>query len=423
MLGPKQRFEVEGLTHDAKGVARLNGKVTFIAGALPGETVEAQIVKTSKSYDEAQLSKIVIASEYRIKPACQHFNECGGCSFQHLEQPKQLEAKQQWMVGELRKVIGDLPISLLSDKDFEYRRRARIAIKVKEGKVQIGFRGKASKNIISIDQCIVLTVPLQSLFTSLKTAFLTDKLVHHIGHLELLEDDKGVSLTIRLIKAISPATSETWSRWAIQHNVDLYWQHPDSDIAEVNDNDQRFYKIEDLTLRYHPQDFIQVNSALNKKMVAQALEWLAPSKNDVVLDLFCGVGNFSLPLATHAGQVVGVEVQESMVAAGIANARLNKLTNLNFLAADLTKTVSAKLIPSGVTKVLLDPPRSGAFEFLDTLIKIKPKQILYVSCNASTLARDAEYLVANKYKVIKVCMMDMFPQTSHVESMMLFERN
>lgn len=423
VLGPKQTFKVESLTHDAKGVARLNGKVTFIEGSLPGETVEAQIFKTGKGYDEAQLRKIVIASEQRIKPACQHFDECGGCSFQHLDQLRQHESKQQWMQGQLRKVIGKLPISVLSDKAFEYRRRARIAVKVKEGKVLIGFRGKASKNIVSINQCMVLTQPLQTLFSSLKTALLSDKLAHHIGHLELLHDDKGVSVTIRLIKTISLTTTNVWALWAIEHNVDLYWQHPGSDAADVEDKGPRFYKIEDLILRYHPQNFIQVNGVLNKKMVAQALEWLAPSINDVVLDLFCGVGNFSLPLAAHAGQVIGVEVQTSMVAAGIANARLNKLTNLSFLAADLTKAVSSELIPLGVTQVLLDPPRAGAFEFLDTLIEIKPKQILYVSCDVATLARDAEYLVAKKYKVKKVCMMDMFPQTSHVETMMLFELN
>ncbi|MFT5677396.1 MAG: 23S rRNA (uracil1939-C5)-methyltransferase, partial [Paraglaciecola sp.] len=283
--------------------------------------------------------------------------------------------------------------------------------------------GKASKNIVSINQCMVLTQPLQTLFSSLKTALLSDKLAHHIGHLELLHDDKGVSVTIRLIKTISLTTTNVWALWAIEHNVDLYWQHPGSDAADVEDKGPRFYKIEDLILRYHPQNFIQVNGVLNKKMVAQALEWLAPSINDVVLDLFCGVGNFSLPLAAHAGQVIGVEVQTSMVAAGIANARLNKLTNLSFLAADLTKAVSSELIPLGVTQVLLDPPRAGAFEFLDTLIEIKPKQILYVSCDVATLARDAEYLVAKKYKVKKVCMMDMFPQTSHVETMMLFELN
>ncbi len=423
VLGPKKTFEVEGLIHDAKGVARLNGKVTFIAGALPGETVEAQIVKTSKRYDEARLSNIVVASEQRIEPSCPHFSECGGCSFQHLAQPKQIEAKQQWMQGQLRKVIDQLPISVLADQPFEYRRRARIAVYVKDGKVLIGFRGKASKKIISIEQCIVLTPPLQSLFSALKITLLSDKLVHHIGHLELLDDDQGVSVTIRLIKAISPESTEVWTQWAIQHNVDLYWQQPDSDTADVDGKAPRFYKIEDLTLRYHPQDFIQVNGALNKKMVAQALHWLAPSKNDVVLDLFCGVGNFSLPLAVRAGQVIGVEVQDSMVAAGIANAHLNKSTNLRFLAADLSKALSSELIPLGVTKVLLDPPRAGAFAFLDTLIKIKAKQILYVSCDAATLARDAEYLVAKHYKVTKVSIMDMFPQTSHVESMMLFERN
>lgn len=422
VLGPKQIFKVESLTHDAKGVARLEGKVTFISGALPGEEVEAQVIKAGKRYDEAQLIKILTESEDRIAPLCAHFNECGGCSFQHVKQAYQIKSKQQWMLGQLRKVVDGQSISVLSDQPFAYRRRARIAIKVENGKVLIGFRGKASSKIVAIEQCHVLTLALQTTFNHLKTELLQHDIAQDIGHIELLEDDKGVGVTIRLMKNIAKTVQNHWQQWADRQNISLYWQVPEASSAQVVEGEQRYYDLDGMTLHYHPQDFIQVNALLNRKMVDQAMDWLAPSIDDVVLDLFCGMGNFSLPLAKRAKQVVGVEVQSSMVEAGKANAHFNRLTNLKFISADLTKAVGDEITGLGLTKVLLDPPRAGAFEFLPTLVKLNPKKILYVSCDAATLARDAEYLVSQGYQVKRVGMMDMFPQTSHVECMMLLER-
>lgn len=420
-LGPLQAFNVEGITHDAKGVARLNGKVTFIEGALPGELVEARISKPGKRYDEAQLVAIKQTSDKRIQPHCEHFNQCGGCSFQHLQQSDQLAYKQTWLEGQLRKVSNAQTISILSDQSFAYRRRARVSVWARDDKVLIGFRGKASKNIVDISQCVVLTPRLQKVYGLLKQALLTDSLVAKIGHLELLEDDDGAAITLRLIKPISAETKALWQQWARENNLVIYWQEPQADKATMAQHPRR-YTVDKLVLHYHPQDFIQVNAGLNKLMIAQAIEWLKPNKDDVILDLFCGVGNFSLPLAQRAKEVIGIEVQSTMVAAGKENAELNKLHNLRFLAADLTQPINKELLKLGVTKVLLDPPRAGAFEFLPTLLKLKPLHIVYVSCDPATLARDAEYLVANRYLVKRISMMDMFPQTSHLESMLLFER-
>ncbi|WP_219702263.1 23S rRNA (uracil(1939)-C(5))-methyltransferase RlmD [Marinomonas lutimaris] len=421
-IGPVQSFNVDGLTHEAKGVARLQGKVTFIEGALPGETVEAQVTKAGRRFDEAVLVNIIDPSAYRVDPSCQHFNVCGGCSFQHLADEQQLSAKANWLQGQLRNVITTQELELLSDKSTGYRRRARIAVNLKKSRIALGFRGKASSDIVSIDQCVVLTSNLQNTFLSLKQALSENDLASELGHVELLEDTKGVSVLFRLTSSISAELESTWEKWAEKAQVTLYWQAPKSSKAEVAPEKMRYYDLGDLRLKYHPQDFIQVNAAMNQKMVTQAMDWLSPNKHDVILDLFCGVGNFSLPLAQHAQTVIGVEVQETMVEAARENARLNGFDNLSFVAADLTKPVKNELFKQNITKVLLDPPRAGAFEFLDSIIKIGPMQILYVSCNASTLARDAEYLVAKGYRVLRVGLMDMFPQTSHVETMMLLQK-
>lgn len=421
-MGPIQTFVVDGLTHEAKGVARLQGKVTFIEGALPGETVEAQVKKAGRRFDDAVLVNIIEPSAYRVDPSCQHFDVCGGCSFQHLADEQQLSAKADWLKGQLRNLITTQELELLSDNPSGYRRRARISIDLKKGRVAFGFRGKASNDIISIDQCVVLTPNLQNTFLSLKHALLENELAGVLGHVELLEDTKGVSVLLRLTSSISDELEKAWGDWAEKEQVDLYWQAPKASKAEVVPEKMRYYDLGELRLKYHPQDFIQVNAAMNQKMVAQAMAWLSPSKQDVVLDLFCGVGNFSLPLAQRAQAVIGVEVQDMMVKAARDNAQLNGFDNLSFVAADLTKPVENELFKQNITKVLLDPPRAGAFEFLDSIIKIGPMQILYVSCNASTLARDAEYLVAKGYRVLRVSLMDMFPQTSHVETMMLLQK-
>lgn len=422
VMGPVQRYEVEDLSHEAKGVSRLNGKVTFIEGALTGETVEARVNKAGSRFDQAILTQIIKTSPHRIPPPCPYFSECGGCSFQHLNEPQQLAAKKHWLQGQLRKVFADQEINELKDQGFAYRRRARIAVFVKDQQLLMGFRAKASKHIVSIDNCMVLTVSLQQVFSTLKQRLINDEIASSLGHIELLEDTQGVAVLLRLTHDISTAQKSSWQHWALAQQVTLYWQHPGENQAQVADAQLRHYQLDGFTLAYHPQDFIQVNARMNELMVAQAMEWLAPSKQDVVLDLFCGVGNFSLPLAKRAKQVIGVEVQDSMVTAGRKNAQLNHLDNVSFLAADLTKPVANEFAHLGVTKVLLDPPRAGAKEFLDTLIALKPQQILYVSCDAATLARDAEYLTERGFAVLRVTIMDMFPQTSHVETMMLLER-
>lgn len=420
-LGPLQTYHIDGLTHDAKGVARLDGKVTFIDGALPGEAVTAQVTKPGRRFDEAVMRELITPSEQRVEPICEHFTQCGGCSFQHLEGTAQRQAKHQWLAGQLRNLCSAEDIEALYADDTGYRRRARVSIQNKTRNLVMGFRGKSSNQVIDIKTCQVLTPKLQQVFQALKTMLAETDIFTALGHVELLSDSKGVSVVLRLVDVLSAEQRQWCESWAAQQQVDLYWQAPNESKAEVSAEQMRYYDLAGLRLFYHPQDFIQVNDSMNQKMVEQAMSWLAPTQEDVVLDLFCGVGNFSLPLAQRAGKVIGVELLDSMVEAAQYNADYNALKNVSFLAADLTQAPPRVLKQERITKVLLDPPRAGAFEFLDTMIKMAPKQILYVSCNASTLARDAEYLMANGYQMIKTGLMDMFPQTSHVETMMLLQ--
>jgi len=422
-LGPETLFHIDRLTHDARGIATANGKVTFIAGALPGEDVTASVFKSNRRYDEAKLISVQQASNNREAPACQHFKKCGGCCFMHLAYPEQLNAKQTWLAGQLRKLEFKGEISLLRDEPLAYRRRARLAVKTqKDASVKMGFRGKASADIVAIENCIVLTQPLQAIIPNLSALLAQTEKPNVIGHIELLDDDLGCSVLLRLTGTLTDIDRSLWTDAALSYGWHLYLQEPTQDKVKCEGDALRQYRVHDMTVHYHPQDFIQVNQPMNDKMVAQALQWLALSEQDKVLDLFCGAGNFSLPMAKVAAKVVGVEVQPQMVINGELNASINGLDNLTFIGADLTQTVRHDELKKGFTKALLDPPRAGAFEFLPSLLKLKINTILYVSCDAATLARDAEFLVAHGYQVKRVSMMEMFPQTAHVETMMLLQK-
>ena len=422
-LGPELVFHIDRLTHDARGIAKSDGKVTFIAGALPGEEVSARLFKSNRRYDEAKLTRIQQVSADRESAACQHFDQCGGCCFMHLSYPKQVEAKQVWLTGQLRKLSFTGEMEQLIDVPLAYRRRARLAVKTnKDGSVNMGFRGKASADIVNLDTCVVMTEKLQVIMPNLKQILVQSEKPSAIGHIELLEDDLGCSVLLRLTADLTSNDHALWAESASSHAWDLYLQTPTLDKAKCDEESLRQYTLEGLSIHYHPQDFIQVNKPMNDKMVAQALQWLDLNDQDKVLDLFCGAGNFSLPMAKTAAKVVGVEVQPQMVLNGERNASLNGLENVTFIGADLTQKVTHSELKKGFTKALLDPPRAGAFEFLPSLLKLKIDTILYVSCDAATLARDAEFLVEHGYKVKRVSMMEMFPQTAHVETMMLLQK-
>lgn len=418
----EQRYVIDGITHEAKGVARHQGKVTFIEGALIGETVTAKVVQSNRRFDEATLIKIEEASPDRISPACIHYHECGGCQFQHVQYEQQLHAKQGWLKNQFRH-LAIKEITLLTGSPFGYRRRARLAVHVSKQSVSLGFRAKSSAHIVAVKECLVLTEPLQQLLKPLYEFFPVLTQAQNIGHIELLNDDLGTAMVIRLTAEITAGEVALWEQFAKDKQTTLFWQYFDEQKAQVALSELRQYSALSLPVSFHPQDFVQVNDEMNQKMLAQALDWLALTEKDVVLDLFCGSGNFALPLAQQVTKVIGVELLDSMVNNARENAKLLGLEGATFIAADLTKVNHQDVFPKTITKIVLDPPRAGAFEFLPNIIKQSPDKILYVSCNAATLARDAEFLLANGYQVAKVALMDMFPQTAHVETMMLLQKS
>lgn len=417
---PIRTFTIENTTHEGHGVARENGKVTFVEGALAGEQVEARVIKEGRQFNQAITLKRLQDSPARVTPPCPHFEQCGGCQLQHMDVAAQRDLKVDWLAAQFRKLALPDEMGRLVGKDFGYRRRARISVFVKNNQAQIGFRAKSSNNIVDIEQCQVLEPSLQAVYQTLREQLLVSSLVAKLGHIELLLDDQGVCVVLRQSRDLTDADKQPLRDWAHAEKVTLLWQTPQQKKVAIEA--PRHYTIDNLTVNFHPQDFIQVNAEINQAMVAQAMSWLSLTEEDVVLDLFCGAGNFSLPLAQRAGRVLAVEAIESMVEMGQSNAAQAQLDNVEFLAADLTQSPANQLKKAKITKALLDPPRAGALEFLPTLVRLKPQQILYVSCNASTLARDAEYLVENGFRVTKVCMMDMFPHTSHVEAMMLLQK-
>lgn len=414
-----QDYRIESLTHDGRGVARTNGKVTFIEGALPGETVSARLLKSNRKLDQAVMETLITASPDRIPPLCSHYHQCGGCSFQHLQHASQIDAKADWLGRQLRRVAGDISFEFLESPAFGYRRRARLSVKQqKKGKVVCGFREKKSDHLIPLQECPVLVPELNALLPDLQNNLKSMVDASGVGHIELLQDDKGNAILLRLTSDLCDQDLALWRGFAEERNLVLYLQGKSQGKVCCDFEDQRQYKLLGMTLFYHPQDFVQVNGYVNPAMVEQALNWLRPGEEDRILDLFCGIGNFSLPLARFAGKVIGVEALESMVASARRNALENHLSNLSFVAADLTQA-DLSWLDGSVNKVLLDPPRAGAWEFLPMLLSLNVEEILYVSCDASTLARDAEYLVDNGFYVERVALMDMFPQTAHVETMML----
>lgn len=419
-INPIRILNIEDMTNEGNGLARESGKVTFVEGALTGESVEARITKENSKLNQAVTTKILTASSQRQIPECQHFSQCGGCQLQHLSIDGQRDLKVEWLKNQLRHIEIPSYISMLSTQEFSYRRRARLAVLAKKGDVFIGFRKKSSKGIVDVKMCPVLVPALQEVYQALRIELLKTPLTAKIGHIELLEDAQGASVVLRLARSANQAEKTLLDHWAQSQGVALYWQQPDEERVVCDAS--HFYSVDNTQINFHPQDFIQVNETINLSMVSQAVDWLELTADDVVLDLFCGAGNFSLPLAKRAGRVLAIEAVESMVDKGRLNAEQANLSNVEFIAADLTQSPPNKIKKANVSKVLLDPPRAGALEFLPTLVTLNPDYILYVSCNAATLARDVAYLVEKGFRVTKVCMMDMFPQTTHIETMMLLQK-
>ena len=322
----------------------------------------------------------------------------------------------------------------VTGNEWHYRRRARLAtlFDKKSKTLQLGFRAANSSDIVQIKQCDVLAKSLSVLITPFTELLNQLQAKTTLGHLELTEAENGLFAVLRITKQLKQGDQHLLVSFAQSHNINLLVQDNDSaihslhsttDASEHTDIKLPQYSLADgqVDCRFSPGNFVQVNADINERMVAQAIEWLEPQENERILDLFCGVGNFSLPLATQAADVIGVEGVPEMVAQAKQNALDNNLTNLSFFHADLSADLSEAKWLGRIDKLLLDPARAGAFESLHWLPKMKPKKVVYVSCNPASLARDSQVLIEQGYKLKQLTMLDMFPQTHHIEAMALFE--
>ena len=425
-VGKRQVLSIERLASDGRGIAHEDGRTWFVAGALPGERVEARVLGARAQVVEARLERLLEAREPRRPEPCRHARVCGGCTLQHMPHAEQLALKQRSLAEHLSRVARLQPehwAPPLSGPEFGYRRRARIAVRwdAKAARLEVGFRAAASQAIVAVEECPVLVRPLQNLLEALPTMLRGLDKPQALGHVELFEGDAR-ALLLRHTAPLGEADLARVRAFCDEHATQL-WLHGVGEPAPDRPGTRLGYAVDDLALQYRPGDFVQVNAGVNLAMVRQALDWLAVTPSERVLDLYCGLGNFALPLARRAREVVAVEGVETMVARARGNALENGLDNVRVHQADLSKALAEMpWAAGGFDAVLLDPPRDGALEAARGMERLGAGRVLYVSCNPATLARDAAELARQGYVLTRAGILDMFPQTAHVEAMALFVR-
>ncbi len=423
------------LTHDGRGVVRVDGKVYFVEGALPGERVEFTRTKRWRRHETGRLETVIEASDQRVEPPCEYFGVCGGCAIQHLSAPGQVAYKQRMMLENLERIGKVVPAAVMEPVTGPvtgYRRKARLGVRhvPKKGGVLVGFRERHKSYITSLAHCLALHPAASAMLPALHELVSGLSCFDRLPQIEVACGDSSIALVFRHLEPLTENDESRLRRFAVEHEADVYLQSggPDSIKALAGTRPRRLsYTLaeHDVRIEFEPTDFVQVNAAVNESLVNTALNLLAPDPADRVLELFCGIGNFSLPLARRAGRVIGVEASELMVSRARGNAAGNDIANVEFVAADLYDDPAGTLSRHGdCDKLFLDPPRSGAVEVVRDLVpKIMPERIVYVSCNPSTLARDSEILVHREgYRLSSAGIVDMFPHTAHVESVALFER-
>ena len=437
---------IERLAHDGRGLAHdAAGKTLFVEGALPGERVEAAVHLTRKRFDEAHVRDLIEASPERVTPPCAYYGRCGGCDLQHLAVPAQRRHKLTVLIDLLARQGVEAPDEpqLLAGADHGYRRRARLGVKVgAEGRIHLGFRAHHSHRLVDIERCIILVPALDVLLAPLHHQVASLDAPRQVGHLELLDSDQGAVLLVRQLKEHA-ADRTRWLAFATQHGLHLAWLagRESPTLEWLTPTPALSVRVPsasgasapgasgaaaELTLGFAPGDFLQANAEVNRQMVATALTWLDDLEGATLLDLFAGVGNFSLPLASAGARVTAVEGSPTMIARLAENARDNsrgqRLT-VTARQADLNDAQAVKALLTEVAPdvLLLDPPRDGADAVCSALAASPVPRVLYVSCDPATLARDAARLVHGGYRLTRIAVADMFVHTSHLESMLLFE--
>lgn len=425
---------IESLSHEGRGIARVDGKTTFVDEGLPGEELEIQFTRMHPRYAEAKILNVLKPSPERISPPCRFYSICGGCSFQHVDNEFQIQHKQHTLLEQLRHSAGvtlEIIIPPLTGPTLGYRRRARLGVKYvdKKQKLLVGFREKRSPYVADIDHCVVLHPSVGNLIEPLHQLLSGLTVYREVPQLEVAVSDAVTALVIRHLAPFVDKDLELLRQFEKDHDIVFYLQPGGYDTVHLlspERNVELVYSLPDfgLSLRFEPADFIQVNADINQAMIKRAIELLDPQADDEVLDLFCGLGNFSLPLAGKCRQVNAVEGDSGLIKRARQNAERNRISNVTYIAADLAKEqLDAEFMQKHYARILIDPPRVGANEIIKQLDFSGTERIVYVSCNPATLARDAGYLIKHcGFHLQQAGVMDMFPHTTHVESIALFVR-
>jgi 23S rRNA (uracil1939-C5)-methyltransferase len=427
------RVSIESLAHDGRGVARVDGKTVFVDGALPGEEVSFLYTRRARKHDEGRVSALHSVSVHRVEPKCAAFAICGGCSLQHLAPEQQILAKQQSLLDNLQRIDKVQPervLDALTGPVWGYRNKARLGVKYvrKKGRVLVGFREKRAPYLADIARCEVLHAAVGPRLGELAELIQGMEARERIAQIEVAVGDDSAALVFRNLDPLSAADTETLVDYARHTGLHVYLQPAGPDSIELlwPGRSELCYRLADydLTLRFLPTDFTQVNPAINPPMIRQALQLLELDPQHRVLDLFCGLGNFTLPMARHAAHVVGVEGEAALVQRARDNAAANGINNVDYHVVDLAGEVLRQPWMQGrYDRILLDPPRSGAADIVAQVGKLGAARIVYVACHPASLARDAGILVHELgYRLAAAGVMDMFPHTAHVESMAVFER-
>lgn len=425
--------DITDLTHDGRGVARIEGKTVFVSGALPGERARIRLVKRSRHFDEGRVEELLVRSPERIEPRCVHFGTCSGCSLQHLPPEAQIKAKQRVLAENFERIGKVEPghwLDPLTDAPWGYRRKGRLSVKwvAKKGKVLVGFREEDPRFVADLSVCHTLLPQVGERLAALGELVGALDAKASIAQIEIAAGDDNAALTFRHLQPLSQGDLDALAAFGQTHGLAILLQPggPDSVVPLWPAEVPLSFRIpeSDIDIAFRPLDFIQVNAGMNRRMIARTLDLLDPQPTDAILDLFCGLGNFTLPIARRAGSVVGVEGEAALVARSRENALRNGIDNTEFFAADLAADQRATpWAQRRYDKLLLDPPRSGAAAVLEYLPRTDVGRIVYVSCHPGSLARDAGTLVQRHgFRLVAAGVMDMFPHTAHVESIALFER-
>ncbi|WJG08714.1 23S rRNA (uracil(1939)-C(5))-methyltransferase RlmD [Aliiglaciecola sp. LCG003] len=460
-VGSKKVVKIAKLDQHGQGISADHQPIMFVDGVLPNETVEVVITEHKARMLRAKVLNVLEASPYRQVPFCQHFSQCGGCQTQFCASDAMLNFKQQAIEQQIlhtpigtgnksnkpakrglvksrkqslsaansSRTIADkmtnLPwVNQIQGDVQQYRRKTRLAIDARNPQdIRIGYRGKADNKVFSLQECPVLVADLQKLIEPIKAAIQSLQSPAKIAHIAMLKGDRGIQVNLRQVKPLSSNDHTILTKLAQRLDIQIVLEGSEQHQQPLNGEHSgvQFSPVVGVLLEAQMDDFIQVNQQINGQMIVQAIDWLQLSQDDTVLDLFCGIGNFSLPMAQRCKQVIGVEGVAKMVQRAKHNALSNHIENCRFEQADLAQTAFFQTKPAvSYQKVLLDPAREGALEAVSQLAKRSLSHIVYVSCNPATFARDAAKLLEGNYRIEKISLMDMFPQTAHTELMALF---